>query len=276
MIEDHVSIRQRMLGTALARLRDEAGLTTRVAAVKLGTSSATVNRSENGRRPVSRSEVGAAMAVYQPNDDDRSCVLGMLDDQVGNGWWAPVRADRTHRMAVALLEHRSRAVEFAPTVLPALLRIPPYTRALYRHPAEDAAKELAGVSARQRGTSHLGRPLYTAILDEAVLRRPVGGPAVMAMQLRWLLSLLKDRRVVIHVVPFRRGAYRPTGAFTLYMPTTARPVVHTHTHFTSGFLDDQAALDAFESAVSELIGLACDPHESADLITRAANAHERL
>ncbi|PWW62293.1 helix-turn-helix domain-containing protein [Actinokineospora spheciospongiae] len=271
-----VHIRHRVLGMALARCRRDRGLTTRQAAPRLGMSSAAVNRSENAKRPFGPVEVGAALAVYQPPPDERARVLALAQGQPATGWWQVPGAFGPHDEAVAVLEASARSVvEFSATALPLVAQTPHYTRALCWHRRHEEHAALTRAGRRREILLDPTQPDRTLILDEAVLRRPVGGPTAMAQQLRHLVALVRGRPVAVRVVPFREGGYRSPGDCAVYRITDAPTVVHLHSDAASGLLDDPADTRVVEDTLHGLLSIAASPDDSVDLLTRFAADHER-
>jgi hypothetical protein len=101
---------------------------------------------------------------------------------------------------------------YAPKLVPGLLQTEAYAREVLGsgHPPksdEERDKLLATRLERARILEDFHSPMLWAMLDEAVLRRPIGGPAVMCEQLRHILSLGEERRIRVHVLPFSVGAH---------------------------------------------------------------------
>ncbi|MGW3043239.1 helix-turn-helix domain-containing protein [Kitasatospora sp. NPDC001159] len=113
---------------------------------------------------------------------------------------------------VAELQSRAETIsEFPPLLVPGLLQASGYARCLFEaaHPLRKPS-EIEPMVALRVGRSELfdraNAPQYWAILDEAVLRRPVGGASVMRGQLVHLAELVRNRKAIIQVVPFSVGA----------------------------------------------------------------------
>ena len=111
------------------------------------------------------------------------------------------------------VERRSTSLlTFEPLVIPGLLQTPEYARAVLRLGKEAALDVDAQVSERLDRQNVLNRedpppPLFHAILDEAVIRRPVGGPATMSDQLLRVVELAQRDLIIIQVIPFRIGEH---------------------------------------------------------------------
>ncbi|MFI6725136.1 helix-turn-helix transcriptional regulator [Streptomyces sp. R-74717] len=102
--------------------------------------------------------------------------------------------------------------EYAPQLIPGLLQPEAYARAVFRAYQPTAVEDVINdlVAARLERAQLLTdptTPLVWAVLDEAVLRRQVGGPAVMAEALHHILELARDHRIIVQVLPFHAGAH---------------------------------------------------------------------
>ncbi|MFD9221869.1 Scr1 family TA system antitoxin-like transcriptional regulator [Streptomyces sp. NPDC060064] len=132
----------------------------------------------------------------------------------------------------AVAEHFAEALEFeqqatvireyAPKLVPGILQTEAYAREVLGsgHPpknAEERDRLLVTRLERARILDNFDSPVVWTMLDEAVLRRPVGGPAVMCEQLRHILALGDSRRVRVHVLPFSVGAHAMLEGFVSLM-----------------------------------------------------------
>ncbi|MDH6138592.1 MULTISPECIES: helix-turn-helix domain-containing protein [Kitasatospora] len=105
--------------------------------------------------------------------------------------------------------------EYSPLLVPGLLQTPSYARAVFRAaqpliPEQAISDMVANRMARARILTDPERttPLqFWAILDESILRRPVGGPAVMAEQLGGIAQLAENNQIIVQVLPFSAGAH---------------------------------------------------------------------
>jgi len=271
-----VSIWHRVLGMALAQSRRDSGLTTRQAASRLGMSPATLNRSENAGRPFDPVEVGAALAIYQPPRTERARVMALARGPRESGWWEVSGMVEKHDAAVLAVDDAARSVlEFSATGIPLVAQISQYTRALRWNRQSEVDTALARTARRQRVLLRVTQPERTIILDEAVLRRPVGGPAAMALQLRHLVALARGKPVTVRVIPAKEGGYRSPGNCAVYRITDKPTVVHLWSEAASGLFDARCDTQVIEELLADLISIAAPPDESLDLVARFAADHER-
>ncbi|HVK22478.1 MAG TPA: helix-turn-helix transcriptional regulator [Actinokineospora sp.] len=276
-MNEELPARRRALGAELAALRVNANLTTVDAAKRIATSAATLNRIENAHRAARIDEVTALLAVYQVVGKRRSRIIGLVEDVQSPGWLED--SQRLEEMVEALVQFESQAasmVHFAPSNVPGLLQTPRYAGAIMGDGlGEDAEKLLAGRMDRQKVLYKLGAPSYTAILDESVLRRPMGGRFVMADQIRWLIDCAKLPNVDIRVIPFKYGGYSSPGDFTVFDFRDAPTLVYIEHSGAWGFLHSQDATGRLQGIATKLMRMALDSTDSVKFLTMMAADHDR-
>lgn len=166
--------------------------------------------------------------------------------------------------------------EYAPQLIPGLLQTEAYARAVFRDgrptaPADEIDDLVAARLERARLLADPAKPLLWAVLDEAVLRRKVGGPAVMAAALRHIAVLMEQRRVIIQVLPFSEGAHMALeGPLKLMTFPDAPPIVYLQGLGTGHLQDDPAAVRGYELTYDLLVAGALSPAASLAWIESAA------
>ncbi|MER7110250.1 helix-turn-helix domain-containing protein [Streptomyces sp. NPDC000229] len=172
--------------------------------------------------------------------------------------------------------------EYAPLLIPGVLQTERYAREVFRAyqptATEDAIDGLVEARlARARILDDPTKPLFWAVLDEAVLRREVGGPAVMAEALQHIAELGRAHRVIVQVLPFEAGAHMALeGALKLMAFDDAPPLAYLQGLGTGQLQDDPATVKHYELSYDLLGASALSPRESLALITSVAEdyAHE--
>ncbi|WP_307804144.1 helix-turn-helix domain-containing protein [Micromonospora echinofusca] len=177
---------------------------------------------------------------------------------------------------VAVEQEATTLRGFEPLYVPGLLQTEAYARTVL-----SGSGLLAREDVEQQVVARLGRqailhaehpPLLTVVVDEAVLRRPVGGPAVMREQLDHLVTLAGARpRVRIHVVPYSAGAYAGLdGPFVMATLPSGDDLLFVegpfHGRTYDGAEDVQSAIQVWES----VRGVALPQQQSLDLIAEVA------
>lgn len=123
-----------------------------------------------------------------------------------------------------LLEREATMLRsYEPLVVSGLLQTEEYAQALLegasRFTVAQLDQQVAARVERQAVLDRVPPPTFVAVLDEQILHRPVGGPKVMAGQLRHLVEAARRPWVHIQVVPLAAGAYPGlNGAFALATP----------------------------------------------------------
>jgi transcriptional regulator with XRE-family HTH domain len=207
--------RHRRLITDLKRLREEHGLSREELAERIGASETSIFRYEKGESRPLPAVVGAMLDVYGVQGAERDELLEMARDARKRGWW--------HRQRQSLkpgfdsyigLEAAASVVRtYEAQVVPGLLQTEAYARAIIEAtslnvvPAEIEERMGVRISRQDLITRSTDRVQLVAVLDEAVLRRQVGGPEAMQEQIRHLIEMAELPNVVIHVLPFAVGAH---------------------------------------------------------------------
>ncbi|MFD5103305.1 helix-turn-helix domain-containing protein [Streptomyces albidochromogenes] len=280
------AVRRRKLGDELRRLRDRAGLTSPQAARLVGWHQSKVSRIETGRSTVKPSDVTRLLDVYGVTDPRLrelvDALTGPAADAGGKHWWHAYRGllPPQYRDLISLESQAGAARTLETTVVPGLLQTPDYARAVTRAALTGlpAAKVDALVEVRIARQEVLGaaRPLeLSAVLDEAVLRRPVGGQDTMKQQLQQLLEMGDLPHVRLQVLPFSSGAHIGlTGSFIIFsFPNMADLDVVVIDHLTSSlYLERKEDLTAYDTAFHALQAQALSPEESSALIARIGDA----
>jgi transcriptional regulator with XRE-family HTH domain len=206
------------LGARLRSLREEAGISRDTAAAAIGSSTPKVSRMELGRTAVKARDLAGLLTLYGVSDEaERETTLALCRHGGARGWWQgygdAVPAWMRHYLGLeqAATLIRSYDVQY----VPGLLQAPAYARAVLSLPGgpagERAERALVVRMQRQQILHREQPPCLWAVIDEAALRRPIGGTAVMRAQVEHLLEITQLRHVNIQVLPFRAGGHRAGG-----------------------------------------------------------------
>jgi len=206
------------LGARLRRLREEAEIAREDAAAAIRSSASKVSRLELGRTAIKARDLTDLLALYGASDEaERESLLELSRHGSVSGWWqdygdavaAWVKPYLGLEQAARLI--RSYDVQF----ISGLLQTPEYARAVFGlpggSPGERAERQLAVRMRRQEILHRTDPPHLWAVIDEAALRRPVGGTAVMRAQIDYLLEISQLRHVNLQVLPFRAGGHAAGG-----------------------------------------------------------------
>jgi transcriptional regulator with XRE-family HTH domain len=256
---------RRRLRNALRSARDAAHLTQEQVAQAMDWSLSKVIRIETGGVGVSTSDLRQLLQLYRIDDADRVTELVELA-RVGRRrpWWTRYKdvVPGEYLSYVGLEDESSAVRSFCPSGMPGLLQTEQFARALLRAswraviaggsvaqsasppPEFDALVDMRMI--RQREVlRRADPPEITAVLDEAVLRREIGGKQVLQRQLLHLVALASNPRITIQVLPFTADVGGLLGPFLmLEFPDPAdSDVVYVESTF------EQAVLDGAEVAI---------------------------
>ncbi|CUW26918.1 helix-turn-helix domain-containing protein [Streptomyces reticuli] len=274
------AVRRRKLGAELRTLRTGAGLTSGEAARLVGWHQSKVSRIETGASGVKPADLRLLLDAYQVRDRHLREVLLMLagaEDAGGrHRWWHAYRGvlPPTYRDFISLESQASAMRTLETTVVPGLLQTAEYARAVTRAAVKDLDEErldtLVEVRLARQDVLRSDPPLVlSAVLDEAVLRREVGGPGVMARQLERLMEAARLPQVRLQVLPFGAGAHVGlTGPFVIFsFPSTSDLDVVVLDQLTSSlYLERKEDLMAYTEAFNTLQFHALSPEDSLDYI----------
>ncbi|CAL9585330.1 hypothetical protein SUDANB6_05148 [Streptomyces sp. enrichment culture] len=280
------AVRRRKLGAELRALRTSAGLTSGEAARLVGWHQSKVSRVETGTSGAKPADVRLLLDAYGVTDPQlRDLLLVLAGSGRGTGrqhhhWWHAYRGvlPPTYRDFISLESQASAMRTLETTVVPGLLQTPEYARAVTRAAVDGLPEErldaLVEVRLARQDVLRADPPLeLRAVLDEAVLRREVGGPGVMARQLERLVEAARLPHVRLQVLPFGAGAHiGVTGPFVIFsFSNTSDLDVVVLDHLTSSlYLERKEDLEAYSEAFNALGVHALSPEDSLDFIAATA------
>ncbi|MCD7442776.1 helix-turn-helix domain-containing protein [Streptomyces lincolnensis] len=274
------AVRRRKLGAELRALRAGAGLTSGEAARLVGWHQSKVSRIETGASGVKPADVRLLLDAYRVTDSQlRELLLVLAGSDEGGGrhhWWHAYRGvlPPTYRDFISLESQASAMSTLETSVVPGLLQTPEYARAVTKAAVggldDERLHALVEVRLARQDVLRGHPPLeLSAVLDEAVLRREVGGPEVMARQLERLVEAARLPQVRLQVLPFSAGAHVGiTGPFVIFsFSSTSDLDVVVLDHLTSSlYLERKEDLRAYSEAFNALQIHALSPEDSLDYI----------
>ena len=196
------------MSTELRRLRKEAGLTCADAAKALDVSITKISRMETGERGLYADEVAALLGLYRVPAKLRHELLDLVRNGHDPNWWQTSHGQlpAAWKDLIQLEADATAIANFEPILVPGLLQTAEYTSALFHgidnsRPAGEVNALVATRMARQAVLTGQGATALHAIVDEMVLRRPIGEPGVMRRQLGHLLSSTDRPNIQLQVIP---------------------------------------------------------------------------
>ena len=261
---------QRMLvGAKLRRLRTDLGLTREQAADHIRASAWKIHRLENGQVGFKERDLLDLLHLYEVTDPQEIAdTLALAREANHPGWWQHYGdvLPAWFRAYVDLESAASLIRTYEGQYIPGLLQTDDYIRAVV-HAAhltdsgEEVGRRVRLRMARQTLLIGDQPPRLWAVVDEAALRRPVGGPEVMRGQLERLIEATKLTTVTLQVLPFATGAHPAmAGAFSiLRFGDQELPDVVYLEHLTgASYLDKRDEVERYLD-IMELLCLQAEP-----------------
>ncbi|TCC57518.1 XRE family transcriptional regulator [Kribbella pittospori] len=274
-----------ILGAHLRRMRDAAGISRSDAGWEIRSSESKVSRMELGRVGFKERDVSDLLSLYGLDDaEERERLLALARDANNPGWWhrfGDVLPSWFHSYldleAVAQLI-RSYELQF----VPGLLQTPEYVRAVVQLgrgliPAEEIDRRVSLRVNRQQVLTRPDPVRLWAVIDESVLRRPIGGKKAMQAQLEFLLEASHMPNVTLQVVEFGSGGHPATGgAYSiLRFPEQDLPDIVYIEHLTSAlYLDKPEDLDTYTGTMEALCVAAPPPNQTRDILAKALKEYD--
>ena len=268
-----------LLGAHLRRLREAQGVSREDAGWEIRSSESKISRMELGRVGFKERDVADLLSLYGVDDPDERDRLRDLARQANSpGWWhrygdvLPSWFQSYLGLEASAALIRTYEVQF----VPGLLQTEGYARAVVRlgHGRARPEEMDRRVALRMQRQAILDRPgpaQLWAVVDEAVLRRPIGGTEVMRTQLEALLEATSRPTVRLQIVPFGAGGHSAAGgAFTiLRFPDQELPDVVYLEQLTSAlYLDKRDDVEHYLAAMERLCVEADPPGGTAETLRR--------
>jgi hypothetical protein len=220
------------------------------------------------------------LSTYGADDDTATYLTEVAKDGATRGWW--------HKYVGSIPEHYATYIgfeaeadqiwNFEAATVPGLLQTEAYARAMFQGGAsrlsdEEIARRVEVRLQRQEILREADPPRLWFVLDEAVIRRQVGGPGTLSGQLRRIVEVASLPHVDIQVMPFAVGAHPGTpGSFIVlrFPEPNDPPVVYIETMAGDLYPESQRDIEGVTLAFDRLRAMALSPNDSATLIRQAA------
>jgi transcriptional regulator with XRE-family HTH domain len=262
-----------MLGAQLRRFREAAQVTPEDAAWRIRASRSKISRLENGRSRFKDRDVADLLELYGVSDPQ--VLAGMLElasQANAQDWWGkygdilPTWFEPYLGLEAAATRIRTFDLQW----VNGLFQTEDYARAVTligsRRAAPGEVDRRVGIRLRRQELLTATKPPRVwAILDEAALRRPVGGAAVMRAQVRRLIELTGLPNVTLQVVPFRAGAHDGAGgSFTVlrFGEPDVPDVVYIEQLTGAQYLEKRSDTDHYLDVMNRLSATALSPDET--------------
>jgi hypothetical protein len=268
-----------LLGAHLRRLREAQGVSREDAGWEIRSSESKISRLELGRVGFKERDVADLLTLYGVDDnEERTRLLGLAREANNPGWW--------HRFGDVLpgwfqsylgLEAAAQVIRtYEVQFVPGLLQTADYARAVitlgHEHARPEELDRRVGLRiARQNVLNREKPPHLWAVVDEAALRRPIGGVKVMREQLESLIESTRHPNVTVQVIPFSVGGHAAAGgAFTIlrFPDQDLTDVIYVEQLTSAIYLDKQDDVDYYTAALERLCVEAEQPQATAKILER--------
>jgi hypothetical protein len=267
-----------ILARQLQALREKAGLSYEQAGAAIYSSEWTIRRmerAEGGLKPLTLKSLLMAYGITDVGEID--AFLALAREATRPSWWHSYDdvLPPWFRTALGLEEAATLIRAYQPQVIPGLLQTEGYIRAITAasFPAatpDFSQRTVALRLVRQQLLSRPDPPRYWAVLDESVLRRPIGGPLVMRDQLNCLIQAAQQPHVTLQVLPFAAG-WHPAlyGMFNIYrFPDDQLPdIVYGEALTSAWYLSKPEESARYIEALDQMCAMAVTPDQTIAILT---------
>jgi transcriptional regulator with XRE-family HTH domain len=285
MTDGSPTVPARRLGRELKRLREAARKTQVEVGEWVGTPSTTISKIENAERNVPLPHLKLMLQLYQVDPAHGETLTQLAHQAKERGWWADY-SDAVPKWFTEYVGLETAALEvwtYEQEYIPGLLQTKRYTEAMTRAAhcvgTSDSAEGFARVRAtrQQRLTSTTAPMTLRAVLSEAVLHRPVGGPDVMRDQITHLQDAMSQPNITVHVLPFSAGAHPGmTGPFTiLRFAEKSMNIVYIELRGGAIYLERPEDITLHETIFNKLTDLALTNKDTTTLLADTERRYQQ-
>ncbi|MFJ9557829.1 helix-turn-helix domain-containing protein [Nocardiopsis sp. NPDC101807] len=269
------TLRRRRLSAELKRAREEANITSTNAARLLGWAAGKLSMIENAEiQKVKADDLNKMLDLYQVTDPDkREALHALARDAKVRGWWSKYREVFGPQSLPDFEAEASTIRTFESSVIPGLLQTPEYAHAVFQGGrytgAEEIERRTQARMARREILTRFNPTKLRVVLDEAALRRFIGGPEVMVEQMRHLLHMAKLPNIDLQVLLFSTGAHNALIApFSIleFPEPLDLPIVFIETATGGLFLEEADEVEQHTVTFSDAQGSAMSTAQSAKFI----------
>jgi transcriptional regulator with XRE-family HTH domain len=281
MARQQSGVNTRGIGLELQRLRKDTGLSVAAVGDQLGVSASTISRMETGKREPTSEEVASILTVLGVKGVEREKLIDQSRRQDDLDMMESATSTEQSRNFLNFEQRATKIVEFQPLLVPGLGQTAEYAHTVLsalrvRDTDEDLEPWVRQRMGRQAILARRNPPELHLIVTEVGLRQPVGGPNMMAKQVRRLIELAEKPNVTISVLPASVAEHPGLLGQFLIMDFADDPtVVYVEDRTTGLFLDDEDKVALYTLTAEKLTDLALDGKGSLRLLTSIARDLER-
>jgi len=252
-----------VLGKRLQDLREKSGLSFEQAGRALDVTHATIRRMEKAEVGLKLPYVEKLLRTYGVTDPEEvEAFLSLAREANKNGWWHRFRdvLPDWFNTFVSLEVEANLIRAYEPHYIPGLLQTEDYSRAVLRAgmphaPETEIERNVALRLERQALLRRPDPPMLWVVMDETVLRRPIGGSETMRAQIGRLIEVADSPQIRLQVMPFDAGPhpamYGPFHIFRFPIPELP-DIAYTETLVSGSYFDQRDDVSAFLEALDRM------------------------
>ncbi|MBV9858439.1 MAG: helix-turn-helix domain-containing protein [Streptosporangiaceae bacterium] len=267
-----------LLGAQLRRLREAAGISREDAGYQIRASGSKISRLELGRVSFKERDVADLLEFYGVTDQaQRDGLIQLAKEANSPAWWQKYSDVVPDWFAVYVgLEEAAQLIRlYEVQFVPGLLQTEDYARAVITLGApgvtpEEVERRVALRLGRQKLLTRENPPRLWAVIDEAALRRPIGGRDVFRAQLERLISASGEPNVTLQVMPFTYGGHAAEGgAFTIMrFPEADLPDMVYMEQLTGAlYLDKPEDVERYAAVMERLSVAGTSPERTQEILS---------
>lgn len=279
--ENNPTLRRRELGFLLRQLRANRGLSIEDVTQRAMFSATKLSRLETGRVGASPRDIRDLCIVYGVTEaEQRDRLMALAREGKQRAWWQ--QYDLPYATYVGLEAEAASIRHYITGVIPGLLQVEGYARAIFESgdPPLQPAELERRLEARIRRQALLARddgPPFHCIVDEAAVRRAVGGHDVMRAQLGRIAEAASLPKITFQVIPFAAGAHPGLDSnfvILAFDQPMVNDVIYVEGAVGNIYLESAGELERYKRIFSRLQSIALDPKDSAAMVARVAATYK--
>ncbi|MGW6457535.1 helix-turn-helix domain-containing protein [Streptomyces sp. NPDC055078] len=270
------TVLQLVLGRRLQNLRKAAGMTAMEVGRQLRQAHTTVTRMERAEVALRYVTVSALLDLYGVGGSEKRDFLDLSEKANTSGWWQRYRdvLPDIFSLYVSLEASAAQIRTYEPHFVPGLLQTEEYARSVLRLgfprvEREELDRRVGLRRERQLVLTRQDAPRLWVVMDETVLRRPVGGSRVMRGQLDRLMEACELPNVALQITEFRSGAHPGAyGPFALFRfdGYDFPDVLYCESLTRSAYIEGTAEIGVYREVLDQMIVKATPPRKTRDVL----------
>jgi len=269
------------LAAELRRLRKVADLTREDVSDRTGINNATLYRIETARARPQMRTLTSLLNLYEVDQEQREYLTGLCREATTQGWLRPYHSElpEEYTAYISFEDEAQTARNYESLFMPGLLQTEDYARAVIRgvlpSATDDEVEDRVRARMERQGVLTKATPLKLwAVVDEAALRRVVGGSEVMRGQLDHLANIVKAPNVTLQVISVEAGAHPGMpGQFIVldFADAVDTDLIYIDSMAGDLFLESDADIARYRAVFDHLVAVALSPNDSAALVAEIAS-----